>query len=397
YGGSSASALPVHQRRLQARVRLGQGARETEAECRALLVVAQRVGTTADVVQMRSLLVQALTRVGQMDDAISIAEESLVIAEDSGDDALACGAMHRLALTLVPSRTESAVCLLQRLIERARQRGDLVMQARAYLSLGHAQMRMRQDVESADALRSAFTIAQDAKALDIAASALVNLGVLGMRGGDFTAAHEALTDALRLYTTLRNNANRLVALYNLANLQQERGDGPAALLLYRETAALADHLGVDDIAIGAYAGAGLAAFRVRDMTGAEDALESARRRLGDRHDWWFQKRELLESLEIRLDAWAGRHTEALARFHTVLPSLEESDGYAAAWMVADCAAELGEHDHTVWAAVQRFAGHPMVQQFVPLTARFTALLDMADRMDTAYLRTGDAAAGNQET
>ena len=390
HGGDSASALPVHLRRLQARVRLGQGARDTEAECRSLLQVAERVGTTADVVQTQSLLVQTLARVGKMDDAIRIAEESLGIAEASADDALACGAMHRLSITLLPSRTEDAVQLLLRLIERARDRADRVMEARAHMTLGVALMRLRDDVGGAEALRSALSLAQDAQALDVAASASMNLGVIGMRSGDFVPAHEALSHALRLYTTLRNNANRLAALYNLANLQQERGDAEAALSLYRETTTLADQLGTEDIAIGAYAGAGLAAFRLHDIAGAEVALESAMRRLGSRHDWWFQKRELMESLAVRLDARAGRFDDALARFHTAVPRLEESDGYAAAWMVADCAAELGAHDRTVWTEVERFAAHPMVQQFVPLSARFTALVDMAERMDTAYLRTGDA-------
>ena len=390
YGGETAIALPVHLRRLQARVRLGQGARDTEAECLALLATAERVGTIADVVQTRSLLVQTLARVGTMDDAIRIAEESLSIAENSGDDALACGAMHRLSITLLPSRTEDAVDLLRRLIDRARGRGDRVMEARAYLTLGVALMRLRDDVGGAAALRSALSIAQESQALDVAASASMNLGVIGMRSGDFVAAHEALSDALRLYTTLRNNANRLAALYNLANLQQERGDAEAALVLYRETTALADQLGTEDIAIGAHAGAGLASLGLRDVPAAEAALDSAMRRLGDRHDWWFQKRELLESLAVRLDARAGRYDEARARFHTAVPRLEESDGYAAAWMVADCAAELGPHDRSVWPQVERFARNPMVHQFVPLSARFTALADMAERLDTAYLRTGDA-------
>ena len=389
HGGESAAAIPVHLRRLQARVRLGQAARETEAECRDLLVVAERVGTRSDVVQTRSLLVQTLARVGEMDDAIRIAEESLGIAEESGDEALACGAMHRLSITLLPSRTEDAVQLLNRLIERARDRDDRVMEARAYLTLGVALMRLRDDLGGAEALRSALGLAQDAQALDVAASASMNLGVIGMRSGDFVAAHEALSDALRLYTTLRNNANRLAALYNLANLQQERGDAEAALSLYRETTALADQLGTEDIAIGAYAGAGLAAFRLRDIDGAQSAFESAEGRLGSRHDWWFQKRELLESLAVRLSARAERYDEALARFQKAVPRLEESDGYAAAWMVADCAAELGAHDRSVWAEVNRFAGHPMVQQFMPLSARFTALVDMAERLDTAYMRTGD--------
>jgi tetratricopeptide (TPR) repeat protein len=218
----------------------------------------------------------------------------------------------------------------------------------------------------------------------------MNLGVIGMRSGDFTAAHEALSDALRLYTTLRNNANRLAALYNLANLQQERGDAAAAASLYRETTALADQLGTEDIAIGAHAGAGLAAFRMRDIDGAQQAYDAASRRLGARSDWWFQKRELLESLAIRLDTQAGRYESAQRRFHEAVAKLEETDGYAAAWMVADCAAELGERDHTVWADVERLASHPMVEQFVPLSARVTALQDMAERMGQAHLRSGDA-------
>ena len=217
----------------------------------------------------------------------------------------------------------------------------------------------------------------------------MNLGVIGMRSGDFASAHDALSDALRLYTTLRNNANRLAALYNLANLQQERGDNQAAASLYRETTALAEQLGTEDIAIGAYAGVGLAALRLRDADGARAALHSAMQLLGTRDDWWFQKRELLESLIVRLHAHAGEFDKAQARFHWAVAGLEESDGYSAAWMVADCAAELGERDHTVWAHVERLASHPMVEQFVPLSARFTALRDMAERMNSAHLRTGD--------
>ena len=391
YAYNPAKALPIELRRLQARVRLGQGAQETEAECEALLAVAEDVGSTADVVQARSLFVQALSRGGKSDDAIRIAEESLVIAEGSGDDALADDAMHRLAITLLSTRSEDAVELLLRLVNRTQSRGDRVMEARAHLTLGVARMRTRDDLEGANAFRSALARAREAQALDVAASASMNLGVIGMRSGDFASAHDALSDALRLYTTLRNNANRLAALYNLANLQQERGDNQAAAALYKETTSLAEQLGQEDIAIGAYAGMGLAALRMRDADAARSALGSAIRLLGDREDWWFQKRELLESLIVRLHANAGQFLAAQERFHWAVAGLEQSDGYSAAWMVADCAAELGERDHTVWAHVERLASHPMVQQFVPLSARFTALRDMADRLNTAHLRTGDGA------
>src|SRR5260221_6026259 len=74
-------ALHVRLRRLQARVRLGQGAGDTAAECRALLVVAERVGALSNIVQARSLLVQILGRAGELEQATRIAEESLRIAE----------------------------------------------------------------------------------------------------------------------------------------------------------------------------------------------------------------------------------------------------------------------------------------------------------------------------
>jgi tetratricopeptide (TPR) repeat protein len=260
------------------------------------------------------------------------------------------------------------------------------MEARAYLSLGVARMRTRNDLAGAEAFRSALAIARDAQALDIAASASMNLGVIGLRSGDFASAHEALSDALRLYTTLRNNGNRLAALYNLANLTRERGDAPAAAALYRETTTLANQLGATDIAIGAYAGEGWAAMRQDDDGAARVALAAAQGVLGNRHDWWFQGRELLESLVIRLAARDEYHDLAAARFHAAVERLEAIDVYAAAWLAADCAAEIAEHGSGVWSAVQRLAAHPTVIQFLPLSARFTALRDMAERAEWAHLR-----------
>ncbi|HEX7383387.1 MAG TPA: tetratricopeptide repeat protein, partial [Burkholderiaceae bacterium] len=375
-----AQQLPVQLRRLQARVRLGQGARETEQECRELLATAERVGSLADVVQTRSLLVQTLGRTGELEEAIRIAEESLRIAEESGDDALAGDAMHRLAITLLGTRPAEAAALLLQLVERAQARGDRVMEARAWLTLGVARMRTRDDQGGADAFRAAQTIASESQSLDVKANASMNLGVIEMRSGDFDAARGNLDTALRLYTTLRNNANRLAALYNLANLERERGDADEASRLYRETSALADTLGAEDIAVGAHSGGGLAALRLDAVPVANASLEAAQRVLGARADWWFQGRELLESLYIRLEVSAGRPESAAARFHVALEKLEAMDVYAAAWLVADCAATLAEKDPTVWDEVHRFGEHAEVQQFVPLSARFTALRDMMERL-----------------
>lgn len=70
---------------------------------------------------------------------------------------------------------------------------------------------------------------------------------------------------------------------------------------------------------------------------------------------------------------------ARRRFHSAVARLEMLEVYPAAWMVADCAAELAEQDAGVWKVVHRFAAHPAVQDYVPLAARFTALRDLADR------------------
>jgi tetratricopeptide (TPR) repeat protein len=380
--------LPVQQRRLQARLRLGQSTREMESECRDLLATAERLGSPADVVRTRSLLVQTLQRLGQIDEAIRIAEESLALAETSGDEPLSGEAMHRLALTLLVDRPQDAVELLLRLIALARKHTLSLLEARAFLVLGVARMRTRDDPAGAEAFRAALKIALEAQALDVAAGASMNLGVIELRRGDFDAAHVAFNEALRLYTTLRNNTNRLAALYNLANLEGERGDTTAATSLYRETAALAEHLGADDIAIGAQAGAGLVALRLHDTPAARAALAAAERMLGAREDWWFQGRERLESLTIRLANIDGSHAVALSRFRVAVERLEPMDVYSAAWLVADCGADLAASDAEVWDTVARFAEHDTVQQFVHIAARFTALRDMAARRSTDSLRQG---------
>jgi hypothetical protein len=70
---------------------------------------------------------------------------------------------------------------------------------------------------------------------------------------------------------------------------------------------------------------------------------------------------------------------ARRRFHGAVARLELLEVYPAAWMVADCAADLAEEDEGVWKVVNRFAAHSAVQDYVPLAARFTALKDLFDR------------------
>jgi hypothetical protein len=169
-------------------------------------------------------------------------------------------------------------------------------------------------------------------------------------------------------------------------LATERGDPEAASSLYRETAALAEQLGADELAVGAHAGAGLTALQQQDIAAGRAELATAQRILAGRDDWWFQGRERLEALVIRLAMLDGSKTIAHTRFHTALDKLEPSDVYGAAWLLADCGAELAMEDPTIWGIVERFAGNAAVGNFVPLAARFTALRDFANRIPASRPR-----------
>jgi tetratricopeptide (TPR) repeat protein len=386
--------LPVQQRRLQARLRQGIGVREMEHECRELLAEADRLDSVVDVVRIRSLLVQTLQRMGRVDEAICIAEDSLGQSEALGDEALTGEALYRLAQTLLAPRPADAVGLLLRLVTLARGRKDPALEARAFLSLGVARTRTRDDLAAVEAFRLALRISLDAQALDVAATSSMNLGVLELRRGNFDAAHGAFHEALRLYTTLRNNTSRVGALYNLAMLETERDDLEAAGALYRETAAVAEQLGADELAIGAHAGGGLTALRQQDVPGARTELAMAQRILGARDDWWFQGRERLEALVIRLAMLDGAKTIAHSRFCTALEKLEPNDVYGAAWLLADCGAELAPEDPTIWGMVERFADNATVETFVPLAARFTALRDFANRLPASRPRATTNEAGD---
>ena len=157
----------------------------------------------------------------------------------------------------------------------------------------------------------------------------MNLGVLELRRGDYDSAHGAFHEALRLYTTLRNNTSRVGALYNLAMLETERGDLEAAGALYRETASVAEQLGADELAIGAHAGAGLTALRQQDVAAARTALAVAQRIFGTRDDWWFQGRERLEALvDPARDARRSERRSRIARFRARAREARADDVYA---------------------------------------------------------------------
>ncbi len=91
-----------------------------------------------------------------------------------------------------------------------------------------------------------------------------------------------------------------------------------------------------------------------------------------RGDGWFQGRELVEALEVRLAL--PDTAAAFGRFRTAVALAERYDVYAAAWLVAECAAPLAAAGVTeVHETVARYAAEVDGHGFTSLAARYAAV------------------------
>ena len=107
-------------------------------------------------------------------------------------------------------------------------------------------------------------------------------------------------------------------------------------------------------------------------------------RLRDRSAWWFQGRELLEALAIRIHLHARDADAARLRFTDGLALAEASDTYGAAWLVADVAGPLAAVG--AWPEREqlgRFAELAKELDYAPLTARYGVLIEQSGPGDAA--------------
>ena len=243
---------------------------------------------------------------GQMDDAIRIAEQSVQLAEAGGDETLAGEASLRLAVTLnnVAAGRGGGAAAPPR--GWRAQPARPALEARALLSLGVARTRTRDERSGAEAFRAALARRARGARAGRRGERVDEPRRERLRRGDFVAAHDACQDALRLYTTLRSNTNRL-------DRAVQPGEPGARARRCRG--------GAGDLSGDGRAGRAARRDRHRDRrarrgrdrraAAAPACRWRARRwrrrsgRSGRRIDWWFQGRELLESLEVRIAALDG--------------------------------------------------------------------------------------------
>jgi tetratricopeptide (TPR) repeat protein len=229
--------------------------------------------------------------------------------------------------------------------------------------------------QAATAFETAIELGRRAGGPDLWGLFVINLGVLHMKGGEQDRARELFGEALALFAGIGNMERQVYALYNLAHLDREGGRHAAAAELYEITATLASQRGQVEIEIGARAGMGLASLADGADEVARGAMRAVDAQLAGRDGWWFQGRELVEALAVRLAAANGDLPEAAHRLERALAAAEVVDVYGASWLLAECASVLARHDPArERASVHAFAQRVEALGFERMRQRYRRLL-----------------------
>jgi tetratricopeptide (TPR) repeat protein len=202
----------------------------------------------------------------------------------------------------------------------------------------------------------------------------MNLAVLSQRFGDYDRARDLLGEALGLFATVKNSELQLAALYNMAHVERELGLWESAIKLYEATSPLAVRIGQSDIEIGAIAGAGICSLELGRTDDAQTAVQTLHRRMETRPDW-FQGRELVEALAVRVAVIQGDTDGALHRLEGALTLAEGSDIYTAAWLAAACGDALsGQRSQQLRPFLERYAAKVDELGYSEMTKRYAELM-----------------------
>lgn len=380
-------------RRMRERLRSLRGL-ALELTCDAvekLLAEAVQLGEEREEVELLGMLSRVYARRGNPVEARRLGRRSVEVAERVGEPGVLAVTLMYLGSALIESEADEALGCYQRALEMFSQRGDLIGLARAHINVGIAQSRRGANDESAAAYATALDLGRTTHSPDITGLAALNLGVLKMKVGQLDEADGCFSEAMERFALLNNEPHRLAALYNQANLARDRDDHDRAARLYGDAAVVATSMDQLDVELGARAGQGLAFLALGRVVEARACLQSCNMRVRDRGTWWFQGRELLEALAIRVHLQFRDAAAARVRFVEGLKLAEVSDTYGAAWLVADVAGPLADVGVlSAVAQVPRFAELVKGLAYAPLTARYTALMNTTRRREQATVGSREA-------
>jgi len=368
-------ALTLKRMRERARMELGQPARVTLDALISLEAEAERIGFDHERVALLMMASQTYSRLGDQRTAERLATQCVETAETFGDCALLADALNRLGNTVVSESPSRAYAAYSRAIQIFEGVGDVRGQARSYGNLGiAAQFESRLD-EAAEAFDRMITVARSGGMPDLWGVAALNLGVLSQKCGDYDRARELLAEALGIFAAVKHSEFQLAALYNMAHVERELRLWESAAELYEATSPLAQRIGQSDIEIGAFAGVGICFLELGRLDKAQEAVVELTARM-ERRPHWFQNRELVEALFVRMAARQGKREEALKRFSEAVTLSESSDPYCAAWLIASCADDLIDLDRSgVKSSIRDYSERVRKLGYAEMTRRYDALIE----------------------
>lgn len=378
--GDPDSLLAVRRTRERLRSLRGQSLQQTAEAVERLLDEATSTGDWQEEVELLGMLSRVQLRRGNPDAARNLGRRSVQVAEHNDHPALLANTLMALGSAVIEQETDEALQYYQRALATFKSTGDLLGQARASINLGIAHSRRGEHDASRTAYESGLALARRIHSPDLTGLAALNLGVLHMKLGEFAEADACFSEAMERFALVKNEPHRLAALYNQANLARERREAERAARLYGDAAVAAAAMNQLDVEVGARAGQGLAYLALDRVDEARACLQSCVVRVRGQAEWWFQGREMLEALAVRLLVSRGDADAAAARFAEGLSLAERSDQYGVAWLVAEVAGPLAEVGvQTGWQQVARFSEWVAGLDYSPLTARYAALRQEAER------------------
>ena len=365
----------IHLKRMRTLVRMqrGQTARETLDTLLPLVAEAESAGADAERAAILLVSSQVLARLGEPRESQRVAEECVVIAERCADPVLLADSYNRLAVSLLLSDGTRARELFARALELIVPISDALRRARILNNIGFIELLENHWREARASLSAAAEFSRTAGLTEHWGRAELNLGVLAIRLGDYDAAAKSLGEALRLCAEAQNTELQLLATYNLADLARELEQYQRAGATYELAMELADRIGQSDIQVLALAGMGLCRFAEGEVARAREIHERVQSGMSTRPDW-FQGRELVEALAIRLALHDGRG-EAAQIFKRAVELADTRDVYGAMLLTAEYGESLREiAPDAVNEAVARYGKRSEVVENPRMRSQFGVLI-----------------------
>jgi diguanylate cyclase (GGDEF)-like protein/putative nucleotidyltransferase with HDIG domain len=369
--GDTAATVGVRRLRERLRARRGQPVRRTLDACLALLAEAEAYHLDEEAVALHVMVSEAHSTLGDPEAGERSARRAVRLSAARGDRRGHAEALLRLGASLGPGRLEETLDRYREALALFIRLNDRRGQTRCWLATGEAHAGNGRLSAAREALEVALDTARQAHAPDLAAVATFSLGTLDFKAGALGRARDRLDEALRLFTTVRDEARRAAVLLVSGHVARDDGRAADAITAYDAAAARANELDDEQTELAAEASAGLAALDQGDVGAAEARLRRVDERLaGGSTPTWFAGRELLDALAIRLAAAAGHLGVAAERFDRAFALAEPNDPFASAQLVAECAAALaGAGVRTADAVIDRVRYVAIASGFDRLAAR----------------------------